>query len=76
MEYDERTLNDDTYPQYDDELDNKSGQDRSLNKESNSVLVPYFDIAEYTTTAKEGDVAVLDCNAKNAGGNIIRQWFM
>lgn len=52
---------------YEDEDENKSGQDRS-NKESNNIIVtPYFESTEYQTTVKIGDTAVLECNLKNYG---------
>lgn len=67
---------------YDDD-DNKSGQDRLTKKEennANSVDIinsdpPYFETKEYSTTAKEGDTAVLACDVKNFKSNLKFYYF-
>lgn len=65
--------NDDDYANYDDEDENKSGQDRS-NKEINTLIAPpYFEPTEYMTSVKTGDSAILECNVKNYGRESLKQ---
>lgn len=74
-EYGEQMQSDDDYV-YDDEDDNKSGQDKTGNRESNNVSAPpYFDSPEYTATVKVGETAVLDCNVRNLGAANVIMWY-